>query len=141
MATATPKMKRRKFETMIRSTARRAIKRAFRDRKQAANPGKGWTYKLEGTKLILEMDITQKPWLSKSGTSMAYATTSGYYELTCIGLDGWYAIAHIMRALPSDYGTDKEVLQKMIEADKKIQKEREEDRRKYAKRKALCDKM
>jgi len=126
---------------MIRHTARRSIKRAFRDRKQAANPGRGWTYILDGTVLRLEMDITQKPWLSKSGTSMAYATTSGYYELTCIGLDGWYAIAHIMRALPSDYGTDKEVLKKMIEADKKIQRDKQKERGEREKRKALCRKM
>ena len=75
---------------------------SFKGRGQAKNPGRGWTYTLDGNIFKLEANINGPTKISASGKSRTIATTQHLYDLDEVGLPGHFVVANFGKRIPRD---------------------------------------
>ena len=75
---------------------------SFKGRGQAKNPGRGWTYTLDGNIFKLEANINGPSKISASGKSRTIATTQHLYDLDEVGLPGHFVVANFGKRIPRD---------------------------------------
>ena len=75
---------------------------SFKGRGQAKNPGRGWTYTLDGNIFKLEANINGHSKISASGKSRTIATTQHLYDLDEVGLPGHFVVANFGKRIPRD---------------------------------------
>jgi hypothetical protein len=75
---------------------------SFKGRGQAKNPGRGWTYTVDGDIFRLEANISGPTKISSSGKSRTIATTQHLYDLDEIGLPGHFVVANFGKRIPRD---------------------------------------
>ena len=121
----TPRYQKKKYRALLKKRLLKAIKRvvAFRDRARNHDPGYGWTYRVEGNKVILEADLTKEVRMSNSEKSYTIASSNGPYTLEAYGKPDHFVIAYAYRIRKIDERLDVEAIRQYIDSIPEYNKE------------------
>ena len=95
-----PKKKRTPREEALVKYKKALKKRSALSKRYTDDPGFGWGMKGEGSKLVLEVDMSVKGKISNAGKSRTIASTNGPFNIDGLGFKDCFLIAYVCRRIP-----------------------------------------